>query len=82
VLIPEVLIQGERADSDQVPLSALSRISNLSVPRGAEGRSDEGLQDKNECDEIHCELNTAEDEGCLGSDSNANKDRGVDVQGG
>ena len=55
--VPEVLVQGERADSDQVPLSAFGRISRFCVSWGTQRQVGQSQQGQNGGDKGHCANN-------------------------
>jgi len=55
--VPEVLVQGESAGRDQVPLSAFGRISRFCVSWGAQRQGGQSQQGQNGCDKGHCANN-------------------------
>ena len=59
--VPQVLVQCERAGSDQIPLSAFCRVGSLSVSWSTETQVEQSRQGENEGEEMHVEVNTEED---------------------
>lgn len=54
ILVPQVLIKGERANGDQIPLPTFRRISGSAVSGGTNRQIGENNGGQEERDEVHC----------------------------